>query len=251
MLTFAELANQRQTTFLSTPAHELRNPIASITVASTVMRGLEAGSPKLGRLVDIVGRQSSHMVRLVDDLLDVSRISLGRLTLQCQPLKLVGILESALAAALPVIGQRLQKVQLDLPEENATLLADHVRVVQLFVNLLINASKFSPPATKVYMAATIKGAMVEVKVRDRGKGMAADDMARMFDLFEQGPDEVGHTLHGGLGIGLSLVRSIATMHGGSVSVASAGVGQGCEFTVLLPLHSTPEGTTRAELVGAL
>lgn len=247
----AELANQRQTVFLSMLAHELRNPIAAITFANSVIRTLDLGSAKLDKLVDIVGRQSSQLVRLVDDLLDVSRVRTGKLTLQFHEGTLAEILESALGTARPDIARREQTVQVDLPADGVRLHADQVRLAQLFSNLLVNASKFSPPHSTLHVAAAVQGPLVAVTIRDEGKGIATEDMARMFDLFEQGPDEVLHTLSGGLGIGLSLVRSIATMHGGSVSVASAGVGHGSEFTVLLPLAAIEGGHAQALPSGAV
>ena len=231
----AALTNERQTVFLSMLAHELRNPIAAITFANTVMRGLHINNGKLGKLLDIVGRQSSHLVRLVDDLLDVSRLRTGKLTLQFHEGMLADILEGAIMSAQPVISQRGQTVRVALPSADVKLNADHVRLAQLFSNLLVNASKFSPPHSTLHIGAAVQGPFVAVSIRDEGKGIKIEDMERMFELFEQGPDESGHTLSGGLGIGLSLVRSIAVMHGGSVSVTSAGPGQGCEFTVLLPL----------------
>jgi len=235
MQAVAELARERQTVFLTMLAHELRNPIASITVATAMMKNLNGSTPKLERLMDIVERQCACMVRLVDDLLDVSRIRTGKLTLQFQDVSLADVLESAVATAKPAIEQRLQKVEMDLPAGKVLLRADHLRLVQLFSNLLVNASKFSPPATTVRVGASVQGAMVAIAVRDQGRGIAAKDVERIFDLFEQVTDEVGHTLSGGLGIGLLLVRAIATMHGGTASVASDGVGRGAEFTILLPL----------------
>ena len=234
----AELTNERQTVFLSMLAHELRNPIAAITFANSVIRGLHIDNEKLDRLLDIVARQSSHLVRLVDDLLDVSRLRTGKLTLQFHDGTLAEILEGAIMTAQPVINQREQTVRMALPDADVQLHADHVRLAQLFSNLLVNASKFSPPHSTLYIGAVLQGTFVAVTVRDEGKGIKIEDMERMFELFEQGPDESGHTLSGGLGIGLSLVRSIAVMHGGSVSVTSTGPGQGCEFTVLLPLPAT-------------
>lgn len=231
----AELAAERQTMFLSMLAHELRNPIASIAFANTLMRGLEVDNPKLDKLIDIVGRQTSHLVRLVDDLLDVSRMRTGKLTLQWHEETLAEILAGAIATAQPLVQQRMQTIELDLPAERVRLRCDQVRLTQLFSNLLVNASKFSPPATLIHVAAVVRDAMVAVTVRDQGNGIAAEDMGRIFELFEQGQDEAGHALSGGMGIGLSLVRSIALLHGGTVSVASSGVGLGSEFTVLLPL----------------
>lgn len=245
----AELASERQTVFLSMLAHELRNPIASITFANTIMRNLKIGNSKLDKLVDIVGRQSSDLIRLVDDLLDVSRMRTGKLTLQMYDGTLAEILEGAIATAQPLLDQRRQILHLDLPFDGVKLRADQMRLAQLFSNLLVNASKFSPSHTSIYVAATVRGAQVAVTVRDQGKGIAAEDLIRIFDLFEQGADEAGHTSSGGLGIGLSLVRSIARMHEGSVSVASAGIGHGCEFTVLLPLTSMVDGDTPLERFG--
>ena len=230
----AELANERQTVFLSMLAHELRNPIESITFANTVMRGLDVDNPKLDKLIDIVSRQSSHMVRLVDDLLDVARIRTGKLTLEFHDTTLGDIMEAALATAQPALAQRSQAVTLEMPG-TIRMRADQVRLAQLFSNLLVNASKFSPPHTTVHVSAQLLDATVAITIRDEGRGIAPQDAARMFDLFEQGAGEGGHALSGGLGIGLSLVRSIATMHGGTVNVARAGRGQGCAFTVVLPL----------------
>ena len=244
----AELTNERQTEFLSMLAHELRDPIASITFASTVMRGTKAKSAKLDTLIEIIGRQSSRMMRLVDDLLDVSRIRTGKLTLQLRDGVLEDILESAIATARPAMEQRAQSVRFAMPGAPTWLHADHVRLAQLFSNLLVNASKFSPSNTTLHVTAVLQETRISVTIRDEGKGIAAADAARMFELFEQGPDEAGHMAASGLGIGLSLVRSIATLHGGSVSVASAGVGQGCTFTVLLPLELTDEGTQQMPIL---
>ena len=231
----AELAAERQTVFLSMLAHELRNPIASIAFANTVMLGLDVDNAKLDKLIDIVGRQTAHLVRLVDDLLDVSRLRTGKLTLQLGAVTLAEIVNGAVATAQPLIQQRKQTVQVELPADGVSLRADQVRLTQLFSNLLINASKFSPPGTVIRVAAVVEGAVVSVTVRDTGNGIAAQDIGRIFELFEQGQDEAGHALFGGMGIGLSLVRSIASLHGGTVSVASGGLGLGSEFTVALPL----------------
>lgn len=244
----AKLTTERQTEFLSMLAHELRDPIASITFASTVMRGTKAKSAKLDTLIEIIGRQSFRMMRLVDDLLDVSRIRTGKLTLQLRDGALEDILESAIATARPAMEQRAQRMHLAMPAAPIWLRADLVRLAQLFSNLLVNASKFSPSKTTLHVTAVLQEMWISVTIRDEGKGIAAADAARMFELFEQGPDEAGHMAASGLGIGLSLVRSIATLHGGSVSVASAGVGQGCTFTVLLPLELKDEGTRQMPIL---
>jgi signal transduction histidine kinase len=235
----AEAARERQTVFLSMLAHELRNPMASIAVANNVMVSLGLDHPRLDKLTAIVKRQCDHLVRLVDDLLDASRIATGKLSLHTRRLDLREVLDSALETAQPLLAARAQCAQLILPAMALPLEADAVRLSQLFSNLLINASKFSAPEQPITLSATQEGAFVVVRVRDHGKGIAACDQACIFDLFAQGADERAHAWSGGLGIGLTLVRAIAALHGGQVRVDSAGCGCGSEFIVELPLATGP------------
>ncbi|WP_426210177.1 sensor histidine kinase [Massilia sp. TWP1-3-3] len=232
-----EAAAQRQTEFLSMLAHELRNPMASIAVANSVMRTLVIDHPRLPRLLAIVERQAAHLVRLVDDLLDASRITTGKISLRTCPLKLHEVIEGAIDIAHSALTAREQAVQVELPAAPLALEGDPVRLAQLFSNLLLNASKFSAPRQAIVVAASLRGDGVAVAVRDQGKGIAREDQPHIFDLFEQGRDERTHAWSGGLGIGLTLVRSIAQLHGGSVRVDSAGAGCGSQFTVVLPLRA--------------
>lgn len=236
----AEAAARRQTVFLSMLAHELRNPIASIAVANTLTAGLEIGHPRLQKLVGIVGRQAGHLSRLVDDLLDASRIATGKISLQKRIVRLDEIIDAALEIAHAVLSNRGQSAVLELPPAPLLLDGDPVRLAQLFSNLLINAAKFSPPRQTITVSATLQGGMVAVAVRDHGKGIALQDQPHIFDLFAQGGDE-RHAASDGLGIGLTLVRSIAQLHGGSVRVESGGAGCGSVFIVLLPLPAAVDG----------
>lgn len=231
----AEAMNQRQTVFLSMLAHELRNPMASIAIANAVMENLHLAHPKVANLLAITRRQVSHLVRLVDDLLDASRISTGEISLQTQLILLSDVIDSALETAEPSLGARNHRVQLDLPAASVVLLGDLVRLSQLFANLLINASKFSEAGAPIWIRASLQQGHLIVTTKDQGKGVAPEFQAQIFELFSKGDETVEHAPLGGLGIGLSLVRTIAEMHGGSVYVDSAGVGSGSEFVVTLPL----------------
>ncbi|MFC0132990.1 sensor histidine kinase [Massilia eurypsychrophila] len=230
----AEAVNARQTVFLSMLAHELRNPMASIAVANTVMESLHLTHPSVGKLLAITRRQVAHLVRLVDDLLDASRVQTGKISLQTRLVLLNDVLDSALETALPALAKRGQVVHINVPP-SVVLLGDMVRLSQLFANLLNNASKFSNADATVWVTALVQGGNVLVMVKDHGRGIALEFQAGIFDLFSQGENASEHSLSGGLGIGLSLVRTIAEMHGGSVTVESGGVGRGCEFVVMLPL----------------
>lgn len=233
--TAAEAVNRQQTVFLSTLAHELRNPMASIAIANTVLESLNLTHPRVSKLLAITRRQANHLVRLVDDLLDASRISTGKISLQTHMVALDEVVDSAMETAQPFFAKRGQAVQIDLPAVPCILLGDLVRLSQLFSNLLINASKFSDSGATVWVAASEQGGDVRVTVKDHGRGIAPEYQAGIFDLFSQGEDAVENIVAGGLGIGLSLVKTIAEMHGGSVMVESAGVGCGSEFIVILPL----------------
>ncbi|MGZ8288134.1 MAG: sensor histidine kinase [Telluria sp.] len=233
--TAAEAVNERQTVFLSMLAHELRNPMAAIAIANAVMEKLDLAHPGVAKLLAITRRQVGHLVRLVDDLLDASRISTGKISLQTRMIPLSEVIDSAVETAQSGLHGRGQTVLVDLPPAPVLLLGDMVRLSQLFANLLLNASKFSNPGATIAVTASVLDGQVRVAVTDTGRGIAPEFQAGIFDLFSQGEDAVEHALSGGLGIGLSLVRTIAEMHGGSVHVISAGVGCGSEFVVLLPL----------------
>lgn len=237
-LTRAEEANRRQEQFLSMLAHELRNPLAPLAMATELLGKLQDSHPQLPRLHGIFFRQVAHMTHLIDDLLDAARISSGKITLKKQALRLSDIIDNALETSRPLIERRYQRLHVDLPHDAIWIDGDLTRLAQVFANLLINAAKFSPEYEQISVTAERQGNAVQVLVRDRGIGIEPELQGTIFNLFTQGFQALDRS-QGGLGIGLSLVRAIVELHGGSVSVNSAGLGLGSEFTVLLPLCAPP------------
>ena len=233
----AEAANLRQTQFLSMLAHELRNPLAPIAMANELLGKITAAHPQLPKLHGIIERQVRHMVRLVDDLLDASRVSSGKITLQKRQLLLSEIVESAVETSQPFIDKRNQRLIIDLPADTV-IYGDLIRLAQVFSNLLINATKFTAEYEHITISAQKLLNSVAVSVKDNGAGIPADIQPFIFDLFTQGFRSLDRS-QGGLGIGLSLVRTIVEMHGGNVKVRSQGVGFGSEFIVRLPLSNEP------------
>lgn len=225
---------QRQTDFLSMLAHELRNPLQPIANASSLLAKQAGNDPEQLRLHAIIGRQMGQMTRLIDDLLDASRISSGKIGLDKLPLLLADIVALAAEGSAPRLEARHQRLRLAQPDGEVRLYGDLVRLAQVFTNLLNNASKFSPEYEEVALEAQVVGNMVRIAVRDHGMGMAPELQPFIFDLFTQGLQSLDRA-QGGLGIGLTLVRSLVEMHGGTVHAHSAGIGQGSTFTVLLPL----------------
>ncbi|MDY7572770.1 hybrid sensor histidine kinase/response regulator [Actimicrobium sp. CCI2.3] len=232
----AEADNHAKEEFLSMLAHELRNPLAPIVMANALIGKLLAAHPMLPKLHGIIDRQSLHLKRLVEDLLDASRINSGKITLQREPVVLSEIIESAIETSEPVLTSRNQQLHLDMPQEVIMLDGDAIRLAQVFSNLLINAAKFSANDSAIAILIRRQAESVEIIVRDNGVGIEAAFQPFIFDLFKQGPKTLDRA-QGGLGIGLSLVRSIVSMHGGSTSVHSAGLGHGSEFTVILPTNA--------------
>lgn len=234
----AEAVNQRQEEFLSMLAHELRNPLAPVAMATELLGKITDAHPQLPKLHAIISRQVNHMTHLVDDLLDASRFSGGKIALKKQPLLLSKIIESAVETSQPFIDKRNQRLIIELPASPIVIDGDLVRLAQVFSNLLINAAKFTPEFEQITLSAHKLANAVTVSVKDNGIGIAADIQPHIFDLFTQGFHSMDRS-QGGLGIGLSLVRTIAEMHGGNVKVRSAGAGFGSEFTVFLPTSSKP------------
>ena len=232
----AEASMQRQTEFLSMLAHELRNPLQPIAYASTLLAKMADGNPELPRLHAIIERQMGHMTRLIDDLLDASRISSGKIGLDKSALLLADVVALAAEGSEPRLNSRQQRLTITQPAGEVRLYGDRVRLAQVFANLLNNASKFSPEYEAIALEAQVVGNMVQIAVRDHGMGMAPELQPFIFDLFTQGLQSLDRA-QGGLGIGLALVRSLVEMHGGTVRAASAGIGQGSTFTVLLPLSA--------------
>jgi signal transduction histidine kinase len=229
--------DRRKDEFLAMLAHELRNPLGAIANSSYLLEQLGPTEPQ-ARPIAIIRRQTQHLVRMVDDLLDVSRITRGKVELLRQPLDLGEVLRHAAEATRPLAEAREQTLRIDLPAEPLPLDGDGTRLEQVFTNLLRNAVKFTDPRGRIELAARREGNEAVVRVRDSGIGIGADLLPRVFDLFaqgEQGLDRAG----AGLGIGLTLVRSLVEMHAGHVEARSDGPGKGSEFAVRLPLALTP------------
>ena len=231
-------ADRRKDEFLATLAHELRNQLAPISNAMILLRPNGDYRRRADHLIGMVQRQVRHIVRLVDDLLEVSRITRGKIELRRAPAVLADILHAALETNRPLIEQAGHRLQVDLPDEPLVLDADSVRLTQVFSNLLNNAAKYTPPGGDITLAARRAGGEVEVSVRDNGIGIPAAMLGRVFDIFVQG-DKHGNGskggAHGGLGIGLTMARSLVELHAGRIEARSEGPGLGSEFMVRLPL----------------
>lgn len=231
----AEASVQRQTEFLSMLAHELRNPLAPIAMASEMLEKITSSHPQLPHIQQIITRQVSHMKRLLEDLLDASRISSGKITLQKAPLLLADMVHDAVELSEHSLTKRHQQLVIDLPLRPVVLNGDAVRLSQVFSNLLLNASKYSPPHKSIVLSARhLANGTVAISVKDEGVGIAADMQPLIFDLFTQVPRTLDRS-DGGLGIGLSMVRTLVEMHDGAVQVRSQGLNCGSEFTVVLPV----------------
>ncbi|WP_439586840.1 PAS domain S-box protein [Hydrogenophaga sp.] len=227
-------ADQRKDEFLATLAHELRNPLAPIRNSLHVLRLTNSGGVGADRLHDMLERQVSHLVRLVDDLMEVSRITRGKFELRKESIELGDVVQNALDTNKPLIRAASQELSVSLPDEVLTLEADGMRLAQVLANLLNNASKYTGEGGRIWLTARREGPEVVISVRDNGAGIPGTMLPRVFDLFTQA-DHTYHRAQGGLGIGLTLVRSIVNMHGGSVEARSEGLGHGSEFLVRLPL----------------
>ena len=223
--------DRRKDEFLATLAHELRNPLAPLLNAINIRRLSSTGDedPMQG----LLERQLALMVRLIDDLLDVARITRGKLELRRQPTTLQQVLESAVETVHPHLQEGGHELTVDMPGDLVHLNGDGPRLSQVFSNLLNNASKYSDPGSPIEMAACVVDGDIEVIVRDHGIGLGPDQARAIFGLFVQADNAVERA-HGGLGIGLTLVRQLVEMHGGNVSVSSQGLGRGSEFRVQLP-----------------
>jgi PAS domain S-box-containing protein len=225
-------ADRRKDELIAIVGHELRNPLAPIITALDVMeyRGL-AGCE---RERAVIRRQALHMSRLVDDLLDVARVQRGKLALQKRPVELHTVIVKAIELTSPMLEQRCHQLTVDVPRE-LVVDADATRLTQVFANLLTNAVKYTEPRGHLSIMATREGEAIRVSVADDGPGIAPAQLARIFEPFVQGED-TRLRAEGGLGLGLSLVRSLTELHGGRVSAASEGTGRGATFTVELPAY---------------
>lgn len=229
-----EAAGRRVSEFLAMLSHELRNPLAPIENALHAMRLRDVEDPAVRWSRDVIERQVSHLSRLVDDLLDISRLTSGRIPLTREPIELAVVVDRAVEASGPMIDSRQHRLDLALADERLIVHGDVVRLTQIVSNLLLNAAKFTPERGTIRLSLVRDGREAVLMVRDTGIGIAPADLPSIFDSFAQVAQTPDRTL-GGLGIGLTLVRRLVRMHGGTVEARSAGVGMGSEFEVRLPL----------------
>ncbi|MFM0309463.1 PAS domain S-box protein [Paraburkholderia sp. RL17-383-BIF-A] len=227
-------ADRRKDEFLATLAHELRNPLAPMRNVLEILRLKEFADPQLNWSRDVFDRQLQHMTHLVDDLLEVSRITQGKLELRKQRLELARAMQSAMEAARPTVQASSHHLSVTLPREPLYLIADPTRLSQMILNLLNNAAKYTPPGGSISLAAEREGDEAVIVVRDSGIGIPREHLDSVFEMFSQLAPALDRS-QGGLGIGLALVRGLAELHGGTVAAFSDGPGTGSEFVIRLPL----------------
>ena len=237
-------ADQRKDEFLAMLAHELRNPLAPIVSAATMLSNFNLDPAMVQRASEIVARQAGHMTALIDDLLDVSRVTRGKVELELRELEFKDVIADAVEQVRPLIEKHRHRLTVDLPPARAIVVGDRKRLVQVMTNLLSNAAKYTLEGGHIEVRLTTDGGALAVDIRDDGIGMSPDLIASAFDLFAQGARGLDRS-QGGLGIGLALVRSLLKLHGGAVSASSEGPGQGSTFHVSLPLSTRAQVERRA------
>lgn len=238
-------ADQRKTEFLATLAHELRNPLAPLRTSLAILSNRQPDEVTARRLYTMMDRQVTHMVRLIDDLMEVSRITRGKIELRLAPVALDRVVRDAAEISKPLLTAGRHELVLDLPPVACTVQGDAVRLAQVFANLLNNAAKFTPPEGRIKVALRSDGHNVRVQISDSGMGIPPEMLGSVFDMFVQISD-TSRVAQGGLGIGLTLVRSLVELHGGRVTAASPGVDQGTTMTVELPLAPAQARVTAAD-----
>ena len=241
--------DRRKDEFLATLAHELRNPLAPLRNCLHIVRMAEdaerPASIDLPQLHAVMERQVSQLVRLVDDLMEVSRITRGRVPLHLQSVTIEEVVDRAVETSRPLIDAARHVLAIEMPQETLVVRGDPVRLAQVLSNLLNNAAKYTDPGGRITLSARREHDHVVLVVRDDGLGMTTEEVERAFDLFSQAEHTLGRSA-GGLGIGLTLVRSLVEMHGGTVVARSAGLGQGSEFEVRLPIGDGEDGEAHAQ-----
>jgi PAS domain S-box-containing protein len=226
-------ADRRKDEFLATLAHELRNPLAPISNAVNLLQQADGDALVRQRAQSILARQVDHMIRLVDDLLDIARVSRGRISLQRQAVRLDAVIESAVETSRPLVEAGGHRLSIELPQEPVMLCGDALRLAQVIANLLNNAAKYTPRAGRIAVSARSEPGWVSVAVRDDGIGIEPESLPRLFEMFGR-VDSARQRAPGGLGIGLALARQLVELHGGRIEARSRGAGLGSEFIVRLP-----------------
>ncbi len=232
-------ADRRKDEFLAMLAHELRNPLAPISAAAELLRLGNMDERRVHQSSTIIGRQVRHMTRLVDDLLDVSRVTRGLITLGQARVAARAVVEEAVEQVRPTIDARSQQLSVRLPSEHAAVCGDKARLVQVVANVLGNAAKYTPPGRGIDLRAEVLGTRLVLSVRDEGIGMDRELTGRVFDLFTQA-ERSSDRSQGGLGLGLALVKHLVELHGGTVGCSSPGLGKGSTFVISLPLLQEEE-----------
>ncbi|HET9024731.1 MAG TPA: PAS domain S-box protein [Burkholderiaceae bacterium] len=250
-------ADRQKNEFLAMLAHELRNPLAPMRNALHVLSMPDVPEDSSQRALGMMGRQLNHLIRLVDDLLDVSRIIQGKIELRNEVVDIGSVVNRAVETAQPMIDARRHRLKVALPDQAVYVHGDPLRLAQVIANLLTNASKYSPPESPIELTVLGEAGQAVIQVRDRGIGIAPEVLPEVFGLFVQADASLARS-EGGLGVGLTLVKRLAEMHGGSVSAASDGLGKGSAFTIRLPLMpdedacaGVPEGEAHARVTDAL
>jgi signal transduction histidine kinase len=232
----AEESNQRKDEFIAMLSHELRNPLAPIRSGIEVIRRMKPTEPTVAQAIEVMDRQVAHLVRLVEELLEVSRISQGRITLKKEPVELARVIAMGVETARPLITARRQTLEVVVPPAPVWISGDGMRLSQAVANLLNNAAKYTQERGRIEIVATAGAGEAVILVRDNGTGIDPQLLPRLFELFVQGERSLDRS-QGGLGIGLSLVRHLVELHQGRVEAHSAGAGKGATFKVVLPCIS--------------
>jgi signal transduction histidine kinase len=230
-------ADRRKDEFLAILAHELRNPLAPIRNSLQILRMTASSDPTSERVCEMMERQVNHMVRLVDDLMEASRITRGLIDLRREETDLATVIRTAIDTSKPLIEEKQHQLAISLPSEPVPLYGDEVRLGQVFSNLLNNAAKYTEPGGQIWVAAKQESDQIIVSVRDNGIGLSPEMLPVVFDMFMQA-DRSSTRSQGGLGIGLTLVKNLVELHDGTVSAQSPGPGGGSEFIVQLPVATT-------------
>jgi signal transduction histidine kinase len=239
-----QAANRAKDEFLAMLGHELRNPLAPILTALQLMRARLGETAVKERAV--IERQVGHLVRLVDDLLDVSRITRGKVELKKHPLELAQVVSKAVEMSCPLLEERRHKLTIEVPSQGLCVEGDEHRLAQVVANLLSNAAKYTESGGKINVNAGLEAGMVTLRVRDSGAGIPPELLPRLFGMFVQGERTIDRS-QGGLGLGLAIVENLVAMHGGKVSAHSEGHGKGSEFVVRLPVHQPGASEPRVDL----
>ncbi|MCX7258125.1 MAG: PAS domain S-box protein [Polaromonas sp.] len=236
-------SDQRKDEFLAMLAHELRNPLAPIITAADLLFMGQPDEKRVRQLSEVISRQSGHMTRLIDDLLDVSRVTRGLVTLNRQPMDINSLLSEAIEQVRPLLEAKAHYLQVQHLPQRVLVAADKMRLVQVLANVLNNAIKYTPDGGQIELRLETDGGQVILSVRDNGMGMSAELVESAFELFSQGQRSADRA-QGGLGIGLALVKSLVQLHGGTVTVRSEGAGRGSEFRIFLPRLPDEQGPRR-------